>query len=107
MKHLIYIFTAIIIISSCKKKDNGSVCTDGYIYWGGPPAADGLGWYFSEGRTGTWKPKQLKETELPAEFQLFNDSTAVNICLQTTTDRAPCFCAEPSYYYKINSIKKR
>jgi hypothetical protein len=107
MKYFIYLFATIIIVSSCKKNCDRSNCTDGFIYWGGTPAADGLGWYFAESRTDSWKPKQLKESELPVEFQNLNDSTAVRACLQETTERAPCFCPQPSYYYKIKSITKR
>ncbi len=107
MKYFLYLFATVIGISSCKKNCDNSNCADGYIYWGGSPAADGLGWYFAEGRTGNWKAKQLKDNELPDEYKNLNDSTAVRACLQETTERAPCFCLQPSYYYKIKSIKKR
>ena len=26
-------------------------CADGHIFWGGDPSANGIGWYFSNGRT--------------------------------------------------------
>jgi hypothetical protein len=112
MKKFVFILCTGLFIQSCSlKKEECSCaadyCADGFIYWGGSSAVDGIEWYFAEKREGNWKAAQVKETELPAQFRNFNDSTAVNICLRKTTERAPCFCAAPSYYYKIISIRSR
>jgi hypothetical protein len=112
MKYVLVLMIGGLIFISCKKEkecSENSFCADGFIYWGGDLAADGLGWYFAETRGGSWRAKQLKDNELPDAFKSFNDSTAVSICLTETKDPAPCFCP-PSYntnYYKIKSIKKR
>jgi hypothetical protein len=103
---IICFLSTVITAGSCNKQENVQ-CSNGYIYWGGSPAADGLGWYFAESRSGNWKAKQLKEEELPAHLRSTTDSTAVFICLEETTERAPCFCATPSYYYKVVSAQKR
>jgi hypothetical protein len=107
MLRLFVVLTVLCLTVASCNKDEKSVCSNGYIYWGGSPAADGLGWYFAESRSGNWKAKQLKEEELPWNLQPTSDSTAVFICLQETTERAPCFCATPSYYFKIVSVEKR
>ncbi|MBS4066332.1 MAG: hypothetical protein KGZ74_17360 [Chitinophagaceae bacterium] len=112
MKLFVLIACVFFAAQSCKlKKEECSCvaasCAQGFIYWGGPYAADGIGWYFAEKREGNWLPAQLKEEELPNEFKNFNDSIAVTICLQKTNERAPCFCASPSYFYKIVRIEKR
>jgi hypothetical protein len=109
MKKIISFLLVTIIFStqsSCKKEESAS-CSSGYIYWGGDYAVDGLGFYFAETRQGNWKFKQLKESELPSYSKSVTDSTAVTICLEETDERAPCFCATPSYFYKIVSIERR
>lgn len=107
MLRLFVVLTVLCLTVASCNKDEKAECSNGYIYWGGSPAADGLGWYFAENRSGNWKAKQLKEEELPRDLQPTTDSTAVFICLKETTERAPCFCATPSYYYKIVSVEKR
>ncbi len=112
MKVAILFICIFFVTQSCtlKKEECSCVadsCTNGFIYWGGSYAVDGLGWYFAEKREGNWLPAQLKEEELPNEFKNTNDSTAVSICLRKTTERAPCFCASPSYFHKIIKIEKR
>ncbi|HEX4956790.1 MAG TPA: hypothetical protein VFV46_01325 [Lacibacter sp.] len=112
MKPILLFSVIFAFIQSCSTKKEqcsciAAFCRTGYIYWGGPYAADGIGWYFAEKREGNWLPAQVKEEELPEEYKNDNDSTAVFICLQKTNERAPCFCAAPSYFYKVISIKKR
>lgn len=88
--------------------EQADFCTNGYIYWGGPVEADGVGWYFAENRVGNWVVHQLKEEELPAAYKPgYTDSTAVKICLQKSTERSPCYCSAPAYYYHITFIQKR
>lgn len=111
MKKLVIPLVVILFFFSCSKNKSAEAqadfCKGGYIYWGGPYAVDGVGWYFAENRSGSWSPLQLKEEELPAAYKTsFTDSTAVIICLKKTEERAPCFCSAPSYFYKIISIQK-
>lgn len=106
MKHVCFVLVTLLVVAGCKKKP-APVCADGYIYWGGSYASDGLGLYFASSKEGQWRPKQLKEAELPAELRITSDSVAVSICLQSTTEQAPCFCAEPSFYYRVVSVKRR
>ncbi len=111
MKKLVFPFIVILSFLSCKKYKTESAqadfCKAGYIYWGGSYAVDGVGWYFTENRYGSWSAKQLKEEELPAAYKTsLTDSTAVIICLKKTDERAPCYCSAPSYFYKIISIQK-
>jgi hypothetical protein len=96
----------LVIVTSCTKEKNAS-CFSGFIYWGGDYAVDGIGFYFAESRQGNWKFKQLKENELTGFSKSAVDSTAVYICLEETTERAPCFCSSPSNFYKIVSVEKR
>ena len=107
MLRLFVVLTVLCFTVASCNKDEKADCSNGYIYWGGSPSADGLGWYFAENRSGNWKAKQLKEEESPRDLQPTSDSTPVFICLKETTERAPCFCATPSYYYKIVSVEKR
>jgi hypothetical protein len=112
MKPIAFILCAWLFIQSCslKKEECSCIadyCADGFIYWGGPYEVDGIGWYFAEKREGNWRAAQLKEDEVPAAFKNFSDSTAVKICLRITSERAPCFCASPSYFHQIIKIEKR
>lgn len=111
MKKLVIPFVVILFFFSCSKNKSADAqadfCKGGYIYWGGSYAVDGVGWYFAENRSGSWSALQLKEEELPTAYKTsLTDSTAVIICLKKTNERAPCFCAAPSYFYKIVSIQK-
>lgn len=113
MKKLIaFLFVSSIVVSCVKPvTPNQNFCADGHIFWGGNPATDpnGIGTYFAIKRSGNWKFYQVKETELEAQYKTtnLNDSIAVNICLESTNDKAPCPCAEPSYYYRVKSISRR
>lgn len=109
MKKMIVSLLLLISFNACIKPVQPKLdfCADGHIFWGGDPAANGIGWYFSNGRTGNWKFYQVKDAELAAEFKSPADSVAVNICLVSTKDQAPCPCVEPSYYFRIKSIRKR
>ncbi len=112
MKKLVIPFVIILSFFSCSKNKSADAqadfCKAGYIYWGGSYALDGVGWYFTESRSGSFTALQLKEEELPSAYKTsFTDSTAVIICLKKTNERAPCFCPAPSYFYKIISIQKK
>lgn len=104
-------FTVLLCFLSCNKQRNEAqvdFCREGYIYWGGAYAVDGIGWYFAESRSGSWLAMQLKEEELPAAYKTNpSDSIAVLMCLKKTEERAPCFCSVPGYFYKIISIQKK
>ncbi|HYH16944.1 MAG TPA: hypothetical protein VD794_17045, partial [Flavisolibacter sp.] len=65
------------------------------------PAADGRGWSFVPAQTNNHY--YLKN--LPAPYQ--KDNLQVAVSLKQTTEKAPCFCADPPYLYAIISIKKR
>jgi hypothetical protein len=110
MKYILLLAFILLFALACIKHKcdcDEDYCGNGFIYWGGSYAVDGIGWYYAEKREGNWSASQLKEEELPNEFKNFSDSTAVSICLRTTTERAPCFCASPSYFHKIVRIERR
>jgi hypothetical protein len=111
MKKLIaFLFISSIVVSCVKPvTPNQNFCAEGHIFWGGNPATDpnGIGYYFAVKRTGNWKFYQVKDAELEAQYKSTTDSIAVNICLESTNDKAPCPCAEPSFYYKVKSISRR
>ena len=103
---LLFVFIA---FSSCTKNNHGGcwniqpVCTDGFIFWGGDPAADGLGWYLSATRTDE---KRFYIENPPIAFKI--DSLAVNACLEETNKPLVCYCvgAKPNYYV-VKEIRKR
>jgi hypothetical protein len=109
-KMLLFIFAA-FLISACVKPvvPKQDFCAEGHMFWGGNPATDpnGIGYYFATKRVGNWKFYQVKESALAPEFKSQTDSIAVNICLKSTDEKAPCPCAEPSYYFEVKSISRR
>ena len=100
MKHLLSLSVLIaILFSACNKEQN---CTDGLIRWGGEPAVDGLGWYFTSPVFGD---KAVKLKNIPEQY--LKDSLQVNVCLRKTNEKYQCFCATPLDVYEIKSIQKR
>ncbi len=101
MKRWLLILFVSLAGLSCKK-ENTEFCKDGFIFWGGDPAADGSGWNFSA---------HANRSDFFALDNLDNayktDSLAVNICLTKTGNIFYCFCAGTHYYYHINSIRLR
>lgn len=111
MKKLFIILIVFGLYSSCIKPvtPKEDFCAEGHIFWGGDPVTNpnGLGYFFATKRVGNWKFYQVKETALAAEFKSQTDSIAVNICLKSTNEKAPCPCVQPTYYYEVKSISKR
>lgn len=119
MKTLCLLLSIVAIcFSGCKKSSSTDVADnpslfkgDGYIYTDGDPAvvADGIGWYFAESRSGSWRALGLKDKELPAAFKniTVTDSIAVTVSLKETQDPVGCNCLPGTYFYHIISIKKR
>jgi hypothetical protein len=105
MKYLVLFLILSSLSFSCKKSEESKpvTCSDGFIFWGGDPAADGAGWYFSEDRQSP--KKQLDR--LPASYQM--DSTAVHICLYESDRLVSCFCNPNNrpHYFEITEIHKR
>lgn len=99
MKPLIHSIALAFLLTACNKEQN---CTDGLIRWGGEPAVDGLGWYFTSTDLGD-RPVKLKN--LPDRY--LTDSLQVNVCLRKTTEKYQCFCATPLDVYEVKSIRKR
>ncbi len=100
MKHLLFLsFVIAFLFTACSKEQN---CTDGLIRWGGEPAVDGLGWYFTSAEFAD-KPVKLKN--IPEKY--LKDSLQVNVCLRKTDEKYQCFCATPLDVYEIKSIQKR
>jgi hypothetical protein len=101
----------LFLFIACKKgtPSEAAECSDGFVYWGGGPELDGIGWYFAEKRELVWEPRQLKEAELPVQYQRKSaDSSSVSICLVKTNEKAPNgLSPRMRYYYKIKSIKSR
>jgi hypothetical protein len=101
MKKLLCILALFVFAISCRKEKSDTSCIDGYIHWGGNPAADGSGWNLRTGDESSSTYYILKN--LPEEFQ--TEGLAVNACIQETNEVAPCFCIKN--YSKIISIKRR
>lgn len=99
MKPLLLLSAFVFLFTACNKEQN---CTDGLIRWGGEPAVDGLGWYFTSAELGD-RPVKLKN--LPDGY--LTDSLQVNACLRKTNEKYQCFCAEPLDVYEVKSIQKR
>ncbi|HVG40954.1 MAG TPA: hypothetical protein VM888_05025 [Chitinophagaceae bacterium] len=103
MKRLSVLLFSYVLLLSCNKEVAETTCLDGYIFWGGDPAADGRGWYFSENKSST---TTYYLESLPDKYK--TDETAVSICLLKTDKQFLCFCAgDFPYYYRITKIDKR
>ena len=74
---------------------------DAVVKWGGPTAADGLGWHFVVDST---RGIYYIPTNLPDDYKL-ND-LPVNVCLSQTEEKLNCMCAAPINKYEIISIRK-
>ena len=101
MKRWLIILTVCLAGFSCNKGSQES-CNDGYIFWGGDPAVDGVGWYFSKNANGS---DFFPLDNLSDDFKI--DNLAVNACLVKTNKEFICFCSGTHYYYHINSISLR
>lgn len=99
MKPLLLSLIIAFIFTACAKDQ---ICTDGMIHWGGEPAVDGLGWYFTSTELGD-RPVKLKN--LPGNY--LTDSLRVNACLIKTKEKYQCFCATPMDVYEVKSIRKK
>src|SRR5688572_20851502 len=101
-KWLLILFTSIAFFS-CAKEDQ-PICKDGFIFWGGDPAADGRGWYFSESINSN---DFMVMDNLGNDFKV--DNLPVNICVVKTNTRYYCLCPSTPelYYYHITSIRTR
>ena len=102
MKKLTVLISVIIILASCaKEKESKSFCVNAMVRWGGPPAADGMGWYLIVDSTRgiSYIPKNL-----PENYKV--DDLQVNVCLSKTNEKFSCMCASPVYKYEITSISK-
>jgi hypothetical protein len=99
MKPLLLSLILVFLFTACTKEQN---CTEGLIRWGGEPAVDGLGWYFTSTELGD-RPVKLKN--LPDRY--LTDSLRVNACLRKTDEKYYCFCATPMDVYEVKSIRKK
>lgn len=106
MKKTAACLLAILLFMGCEKGADcameDAACKEGYILWGGPREADGLGWYFAAGE-GLSDRYILQE--VPDTFK--KDHTAVSLCLDQTDELYHCFCATPMPVWRVTSIKKR
>lgn len=111
MRKMIIVLLVLTIYVACVKPvaPKEDFCAAGHMFWGGDPATNpnGLGYYFAIKREGNWKFYQVKESAIATEFKSQTDSIAVNICLKSTNEKAPCPCVQPSYYYEVKSISRR
>lgn len=106
MKKFVCILALFVLVVSCRKEKQETICVNGYIEWTGDPAADGTGWVLVEENEGqTSKVFVLKD--LPGSFQ--ESGMLVNACVYETDERVMCFCPVDTvrYKYAITSIKKR
>lgn len=109
MRRLLLIIATSFLFTACDKakekeieiESGDIVCLNGTIEWGGEPAADGRGWIFVPTETSQYY--SLKD--LPAAYK--QDDLPVSVCLQQTNEKAPCFCPEPPYFYRVTSVKRR
>lgn len=89
----------LLLVTSCTKEN---FCAEGYIRWGGDPAADGLGWHYVNDLTDS---RVYILENLPDDFK--RDSLPVRICLKETNRKFYCECSRPFNYYHINSVTRR
>ena len=104
MKKLaLYLLVATLVTACTKSLTQTESCKEGFIIWGGTPAADGLGWYFSENKNSSGKA--YKFDNLPEAYQ--KDKLAVRLCFYETAETYACFCAVPMPLYHITTIEER
>ena len=101
MKRWLIIILLGVAAYSCKKSSQ-SDCKDGFIFWGGEPAVDGIGWFFS---TNPDRSDFMVLDSLDNAYKI--DSLPVHVCLSKTNNRFYCFCAGEHYYYHVNYILRR
>lgn len=101
MKKLLCLLAFSLFLLSCKK-DMPLECVDSIVFWGGDPAADGMGWYLADSRGSA---NSYIITSMPAEFQA--DSTPVKVCLFKAGKWRNCYCTDPPPVYRIISISRR
>jgi hypothetical protein len=101
MKLMLPLFICILLFAACKKEhaSGKQECFDGFVIWGGDPAVDGAGWYFSSGS------KAYFVEEFPAAYK--TDSLPIHACLRQTTRPKFMMNITTVYYYEIVSINKR
>lgn len=106
MKKLVCILALFVLIVSCKKEKQDSICVNGHIEWTGDPAADGTGWVLVEDNESQ-TARVFVLVDLPNSFQ--ESGLPVNACVYKTTERVMCFCPVDvvRYKYAITSIKKK
>ena len=73
------------------------------MVWGGDPAVDGLGWYFTENLNNS--SKVYKFDNLPLQFQ--EDKLPVSVCFFDTGKKYGCFCVVPLPLYHITDIRRQ
>jgi hypothetical protein len=103
MKKIFVVVAGLFLMFSCTKDKAETTCLDGFIFWGGDPAADGTGWYFSQNR---FSQHVYFLQSLAADYK--KDSLPVSACVVKTTNKFYCQCAgDPPYFYRITKINKR
>ncbi|HEY0066371.1 MAG TPA: hypothetical protein VGB46_03375 [Flavisolibacter sp.] len=101
MKKLLCLLAFSLFLLGCEK-DKSLECVDSIVFWGGDPAADGMGWYLSDGRGSG---NNYYVDDLPAEFQ--TDSLPVRVCLVKTGKKRNCFCLTRPPVHRIKHISRR
>lgn len=104
-KALVFLLIVLVTGSACDKEGGEAeetFCTDGYIFWGGDPAVDGSGWYFS-----TRANRHFEYALQNLADSLKTDSLFVNACLKKTENRFTCECTQPYYYFSLVSVQKK
>lgn len=106
MKKLFCVLALFVLVVSCKKEKQDTICVNGHIEWTGDPAADGTGWVLVEDNESQTS-KVFVLTDLPNTFQ--ESGLPVNACVYETDERVVCFCPVDTirYKYAITSINKR
>lgn len=101
MKKIFCLLALSLFLMSCKK-EKAEQCIDTMVFWGGDPAADGMGWYLADSRGSA---TTYSVDNLPARFE--KDSTPVRVCLKRTDKKRSCYCINPPFVYHIESISGR
>jgi hypothetical protein len=103
MKRILAVMAiAICFFVACKKSgadENNEICTVAKVYYGGDPAADGLGWILV---TDSVNWKYLPPEEIPAPYKV--NGLLVDVCYVKTDKDFSCFCTPP--YQKVVRVTK-
>lgn len=90
-------------VGCSKEEQSEQFCFNGVVKWTGDPAADGLGWVIYPGDSATDRP--YIPVDLSSDYKA--DNLKIAACLEETSEKFYCQCAQPLTKYRVVSIGRR